>query len=56
MTTRRLKDSSGDSLEAKLLGGPLTFGEAVEALRARDEITQVAFAKKIGISRQNDVE
>lgn len=52
MTTKRLKDSLVDNLERKLLGAPLTFGEAVEALRVRDEITQAAFAKKVGISRQ----
>lgn len=52
MTTKRSKKSSAGSLEHKLLGGPLSFGEAVEALRSRDEITQVALAKKIGISRQ----
>jgi transcriptional regulator with XRE-family HTH domain len=40
------------SLERRLLGGSLTFGEAVEALRVRDGITQAAFAKKIGFSRQ----
>lgn len=52
MTTKRSSDSSVSDLERKLLGGPLTFGQAVEALRVRDEITQVAFAKVIGISRQ----
>jgi len=52
MTTKRLSDSSESELERKLLGRPLTFGEAVEALRVRDEITQSVLAKKIGISRQ----
>ena len=52
MTTKRLSGSLVGSLERKLLGGPLSFGEAVEALRIRDEITQVALANKIGISRQ----
>jgi len=52
MTTKRSSGSSASDLERKLLGGPLTFGEAVEALRVRDEITQAAFAKKLGISRQ----
>ena len=52
MTTKRSNASSASDLERKLLGGPLTFGQAVEALRVRDKITQVAFAKMIGISRQ----
>src|SRR5205809_8032894 len=52
MTTKRSSGSSASDLERELLGGPLTFGEAVEALRARDRITQAGFAKKVGISRQ----
>ena len=52
MTTKRSSGSSAGDLERKLLGGPLTFGQAIEALRLRDEISQAAFAKKIGISRQ----
>ena len=52
MTIKRSKGSSGGDLERKILGGPLTFGEAVEALRVRDEPSQAAFAKKLGISRQ----
>lgn len=30
----------------------MAFGEAIEALRARDEMTQSMLAKRIGISRQ----
>ena len=52
MTTRRLNGSLADALERKILKGPMTFGEAVEALRVRDELSQVEFAKKLGISRQ----
>lgn len=52
MTTKRSNDSSASELEQKLLGGPLTFGEAIEALRFRDGITQAALAKRIGVSRQ----
>jgi transcriptional regulator with XRE-family HTH domain len=47
-----LKGSSVGDLERKILVDPLTFGEAVESLRVRDELTQVRFAKKLGISRQ----
>ncbi|MFN7684733.1 MAG: helix-turn-helix transcriptional regulator [Oligoflexia bacterium] len=39
-------------LERKVLKGPLTFGQAVEALRMRDEFSQAVFAKKLGVSRQ----
>ena len=52
MITKRSKGLSADELEQKILGGPLTFGEAVESLRVRAETSQVAFALKLGISRQ----
>ena len=52
MTTKRSNVSSESELERRLLGGPLTFGEAIESLRVRDEVTQTVLAKKIGISRQ----
>lgn len=52
MTIKRSKGSLGSELEARILGGPLSFGEAVEALRVRDKISQSAFARKVGISRQ----
>jgi transcriptional regulator with XRE-family HTH domain len=52
MTTKRSKDSLGFDLETQIMGGPLTLGEAVDALRLRDKISQSALAKKIGISRQ----
>ncbi len=52
MTTKRLNGSSVDELERKILKGPVTFGEAVESLRVRDEWSQVEFAKKLGLSRQ----
>jgi len=41
-----------------LLGGPLTLGDALEAVRTTLELSQVDFAKKIGISKANlcDVE
>ena len=52
MTTRRSKGSSDADLERTLLGGPLTFGDAVKALRVRDALSQASFAKKLKISRQ----
>jgi transcriptional regulator with XRE-family HTH domain len=52
MTTRKSKGSSDSRLEERILGGPLTFGAAVEGLRIGEELTQVEFAKKLGVSRQ----
>jgi transcriptional regulator with XRE-family HTH domain len=52
MTTKKSKGSSGSNLEERILGGPLTFGAAVEALRVGDELSQAAFARKLRISRQ----
>jgi len=52
MTIKKSKDSSEAKFLHGLLGGPLTFGAAVEALRTRDEFSQAEFASKIGISRQ----
>jgi transcriptional regulator with XRE-family HTH domain len=52
MTIKKSKGSSASKLEKEILGEEISFGMAVEALRARDEFSQTAFAKKIGISRQ----
>jgi transcriptional regulator with XRE-family HTH domain len=52
MTTRKSKGSSASNLEERILGGPLTFGAAVEALRVGEEWSQANFARKLGVSRQ----
>ncbi len=52
MTTRKSKDSLVSKIEKELLGEELTFGAAIEGLRGRDELSQVALAKKLGLSRQ----
>jgi plasmid maintenance system antidote protein VapI len=39
-------------LEGKILGGPLTFGAAVEGLRFGAELTQAALARKLRVGRQ----
>jgi transcriptional regulator with XRE-family HTH domain len=39
-------------LEERILGNRLTFGAAVEGLRVGAEISQAAFARKLGVSRQ----
>lgn len=53
MIIKKLSGSlGGKTLEKKILGKPLTFGMAVESMRVGFEISQTAFAKKIGVSRQ----
>jgi transcriptional regulator with XRE-family HTH domain len=52
MITRKSKGSSGSDLEKQILGGSLTFGAAVEGLRVGEDLSQAAFARKLGISRQ----
>ena len=52
MTIKKLKGSSEREFIEGLLGDPLTFGMAVEALRLRDDLSQTVFAKKLGVSRQ----
>jgi transcriptional regulator with XRE-family HTH domain len=53
MTIKKLKDSlESRKFEESILGGPLTFGAAVEAMRVANEFSQVDFAKKLGVSRQ----
>jgi transcriptional regulator with XRE-family HTH domain len=52
MTTKKSKGSSDSNLENRILGGPLTFAAAVEALRVGEELSQAAFARKLGVSRQ----
>lgn len=51
MITKKSKDSSEHKFLTQLLGGPLTVGMALEALRKSDETSQVAFAKILGISK-----
>jgi transcriptional regulator with XRE-family HTH domain len=65
MTIKQSKDSLVAKRDAKevaaleaILGGPLTLGLALEALRKDEELSQTAFAKKLGLSSQklNDLE
>ena len=35
-----------------MLGGPLTLGMALESLRRGDEMSQVEFARKLGLTSQ----
>jgi antitoxin HigA-1 len=50
MTT---KSSEAMKFLEGLTGGPLTLGEAMEAIRLGDELSLATFAKKLGISRAN---
>jgi len=45
-------------MEKRILGSPLTFGTAVQALRVGEELTQIEFAKRLCVSRHHlcDVE
>lgn len=53
MITKKSRDSSDSKrLEEKILGAPLSFGAAVEGLRVGEELSQAAFARKLGLSRQ----
>lgn len=52
MTIKKSKGSSGSDLEERILGGPLTFGAAVEGLRVGEGWSQAAFARKLRVSRQ----
>mgnify|MGYP001811684276 CR=1 FL=1 len=37
----------------ELTGGPLTLGELLNAIRLGEEVSQVDFARQLGISRQH---
>ncbi len=48
MTTK--KKSDAQKFLEKLSGGPLTFAKIIESTRLGEEMSQVSFAKKLGIS------
>jgi DNA-binding transcriptional regulator YiaG len=50
MSTKRKSDAM-KFLES--LAGQLTFGGLIEAMRQAEEMSQVEFAKKLGISKQH---
>jgi antitoxin HigA-1 len=55
MTTKK---SDAVRFLEKLTGGPVTLGRFLEAVRLGEELTQPAFAKRLGLSRShlNDIE
>ncbi len=56
----RTKDKTSDAMKllAKLSGGPLTLGRAIESVRKSEELTQLNCAKKLRVSKSHlcDVE
>ena len=56
----RAKDKTSDAMKllAKLSGGPLTLGRAIESVRKSEELTQLNCAKKLRVSKSHlcDVE
>ena len=52
------KKSPTRKLLERLTGGPVTLGGLIEAIRLGEEMSQVEFAKQLGISRShlNDIE
>jgi transcriptional regulator with XRE-family HTH domain len=55
---RKQTSAEAIKLMERLTGGPLTLGKVVRGVREGEELTLEAFAKKLGVSRQNlcDVE
>ena len=51
MSTREKSDAV--KFLEKLTGGPLTMSKLLNAIRQGEEMSQVEFAKKLGISRSN---
>jgi transcriptional regulator with XRE-family HTH domain len=49
MTTK--KKSTAMNFLDNAIGTPMTFGSTIESIRLADSITQVIFAKKLGISQ-----
>jgi antitoxin HigA-1 len=50
---KKQTSSSAIKLMQRLTGGPLTFGKMLGAVREGEELTLEAFAKQLGVSRQN---
>lgn len=53
MTTKQQRKSATLQFLERRAGGPLTFGRLLEAIRLGDEISQAAFARKLGVSRSH---
>ena len=53
MTTKKRRIVKSDAVKflEQVAGGPLTFGRLLYAIRMGDEISQVEFAKSLGVSK-----
>lgn len=51
-TNSKITDNTLKELE-QITGGPLTLGKLIWSIRMADEISQVDFAKKLGLSKQH---
>lgn len=49
----RVSKSQSVKTMERLTGGPLTMARVLKAIRETDELSQIDFAKLLGISRQN---
>jgi transcriptional regulator with XRE-family HTH domain len=49
---KELAKSRAMTFLEEVMGGPLTFGDHLEAIRQGEEMTLEAFAKMLGVSRQ----
>ena len=58
MSTKTIKKSEALQFLESLTGSPVSLGKLIEAIRLGEEMTQPAFAKKLGISKShlNDIE
>lgn len=53
MTIKPQRKSATLQFLERRAGGPLTLGRLLEAIRLGDEISQAAFARKLGVSRSH---
>lgn len=54
MTTKRLaRKSPATRFLEEITGGPLTFGNMMEAIRLGEGLSQAEFARQLGISRSH---
>lgn len=58
MSTKNIKKSDTLQFLESITGGPVSLGKLIESIRLGEEMTQPAFAKKMGISKShlNDIE
>ena len=50
---KKAKESKAMTFLEDMMGGPLTFGDHLAAIRRGEEMTLQSFAEKLGVSRQH---